>query len=64
LVRKLRTVPRAEIPNLGVKIIAISGLSAHRQAALDAGARVFLTKPYLLEDLLISLYDLIRDRQS
>lgn len=41
--------------NPNVNIIAMSGVSAHREAVLAAGARAFLAKPYTLEDLLQSL---------
>lgn len=41
--------------DLEAKIIAMSGLSSYRQSALEAGAKVFLAKPYTLEDLLGSL---------
>ncbi|MBD2328769.1 PAS domain S-box protein [Alkalinema sp. FACHB-956] len=42
-------------------IIAVSGLSAHREAALAAGARLFLEKPYTLESLLYSVYHLVQE---
>ncbi|MBW4622153.1 MAG: PAS domain S-box protein [Cyanosarcina radialis HA8281-LM2] len=48
--------------NPQVKIIAMSGLSAQKEAAITAGARIFLSKPYTAQDLLKSLSDLIDDR--
>jgi hypothetical protein len=42
-----------------VKIIAMSGLSAQKEAAIAAGARIFLSKPYTAQDLLKSLADSI-----
>ncbi len=44
-----------------VKIIAISGLITNREAALAAGAQVFLSKPYNLEELLSTVHALIHD---
>jgi CheY-like chemotaxis protein len=41
--------------NPQVNIIAVSGLSAHRDAVLAAGAKIFLAKPYSVEDLLQGL---------
>lgn len=46
--------------NPQVKIVAMSGLSLHRDAALAAGAIVFLPKPYTLEELVRSLYELVK----
>lgn len=46
--------------NPQVKIITMSGLSLHRDATLAAGALVFLPKPYALEELVRSLYELVR----
>jgi CheY-like chemotaxis protein len=43
-----------------VKIIATSGLPAHKDAAIKAGASLFLTKPYTLEELLGKLHELIQ----
>lgn len=40
------------------KILAVSGLSANQSSALAAGADVFLTKPYTLEDLLMNIRNL------
>ncbi|HEY9648262.1 MAG TPA: PAS domain S-box protein [Chroococcidiopsis sp.] len=45
--------------NPDVRVIAISGLSAHRNPVLAAGASVFLSKPYILEDLLKRLHNLV-----
>jgi CheY-like chemotaxis protein len=50
--------------NPQVKIIAMSGLSAQKAAAIAAGARIFLSKPYTAQDLLKSLADSIDDRHS
>ena len=47
--------------NPAAKIIAISGLSTNRDPVLAAGASVFLAKPYPLEDLLRSVWNLVRD---
>jgi PAS domain S-box-containing protein len=47
--------------NPAVKIIAMSGLSSNREAALTAGATVFLPKPFVMKDLLETLYNLIND---
>jgi signal transduction histidine kinase/ActR/RegA family two-component response regulator len=44
--------------NPQVQIIAISGLSSHKESVLAAGASAFLAKPYTLEDLLPILYEL------
>jgi PAS domain S-box-containing protein len=41
--------------NPNVKIIANSGLSEHRQSALEVGASAFLLKPYSIEDLLLTI---------
>ncbi|MBD1848209.1 PAS domain S-box protein [Cyanobacteria bacterium FACHB-63] len=49
--------------NPAVRIIAMSGLSSNREAALAAGATVFLSKPFVMENLLRTLYDLINDSQ-
>lgn len=46
LIQRLREIS-AEI-----KIMAISGLATNREAALSAGADVFMPKPYTLDDLL------------
>jgi CheY-like chemotaxis protein len=46
--------------NPQVKIVAMSGLSLPRDAALAAGALVFLPKPYTLEELVRSLYELVK----
>jgi PAS domain S-box-containing protein len=48
-IRTLQTMDPAS------KVIAISGLASHRDAALAAGARAFLAKPYSLEDLIRQL---------
>jgi PAS domain S-box-containing protein len=45
--------------NPAVQIIAISGLSANKEAALAAGASMFLAKPYMIDDLLSSISSLI-----
>ncbi|WP_448573475.1 response regulator [Trichothermofontia sp.] len=46
LIKKLKAI------NTNAEIIAISGLAANREPALAAGAKVFLTKPYTLDQLL------------
>jgi two-component system, cell cycle sensor histidine kinase and response regulator CckA len=38
-----------------IKIIAMSGLSSNKETVLDAGASVFLAKPFSVEDLLSSI---------
>jgi CheY-like chemotaxis protein len=48
--------------NPTVKIIVVSGVASNRDIALAAKATRFLEKPYLLEDLLRSVYDLINDK--
>ncbi len=53
-VRTLRNI------NPSVKIIAISGLTSNREPVLAAGADVFLSKPYTLEDLLRTISDLVK----
>jgi hypothetical protein len=45
--------------NAQVNVIALSGLPSHHTAALEAGAQVFLVKPYALETLLQTVWDLI-----
>jgi PAS domain S-box-containing protein len=52
-IRNLKTI------NPQVQIIAMSGLSSHREAALGAGARLFLEKPYSLETLLQQLSQIL-----
>jgi PAS domain S-box-containing protein len=42
-----------------VQIIAISGLSTNRETVLAMGAKVFLTKPYTVEELLRITYNLV-----
>jgi PAS domain S-box-containing protein len=46
--------------NPKVKIIATSGLSSNRESVLAAGAKVFLPKPYIAEDLLRNVHELIK----
>jgi CheY-like chemotaxis protein len=41
--------------NPQIKIIAMSGLSPKKEAAIAAGADLFLTKPYTLDELLSSI---------
>ncbi len=53
-VRHLRQI------NPTVKIIAISGLTSNREAVLAAGANVFLSKPYIVEELLRHFHVLTR----
>lgn len=50
--------------NPAVKIIAISGLSANRNTVLAAGAAAFLSKPYSVEEMLRTVYDLIHEQQN
>ncbi|MDX2244136.1 MAG: PAS domain S-box protein [Leptolyngbyaceae cyanobacterium bins.302] len=45
--------------NPQVQVIAVSGLAAHKEPALAAGAKVFLTKPYTIEELLRNLHGLV-----
>jgi two-component system, cell cycle sensor histidine kinase and response regulator CckA len=52
-------IQRLKAINSTVNIIAISGLPANREPALDAGANTFLSKPYTLENLLWSVRALI-----
>ncbi|HEY9752825.1 MAG TPA: ATP-binding protein, partial [Coleofasciculaceae cyanobacterium] len=47
--------------NPQVKMIAISGLSSQKQAALAAGAHLFLTKPYTSDHLLSGIDTLIAE---
>lgn len=46
--------------NPQVKIVAMSGVSSNRSAALATGAKIFLAKPYTLEDIVRSLADLVK----
>jgi two-component system, cell cycle sensor histidine kinase and response regulator CckA len=46
--------------NPHVKIVAISGLTANQAPMLEAGARVFLSKPYQLTDLLRTIAELLK----
>jgi PAS domain S-box-containing protein len=48
-IRTLKTI------NPKVHIVAISGLSSHKEAVLTAGATVFLSKPFAVEELLQNL---------
>lgn len=54
LIQKLKQI------NPQVKILAISGLSSRREAALAAGASAFLAKPYTLDNLLQALQNVMR----
>jgi two-component system, cell cycle sensor histidine kinase and response regulator CckA len=40
-------------------MMAVSGLPIYQQSALAAGAKVFVSKPYTAQDLLMPLHDLI-----
>lgn len=52
LIRSIREV------NLNVPIVAVSGMATNKsQQALDAGADLFLSKPFTAEKLLSSLHD-------
>jgi two-component system, cell cycle sensor histidine kinase and response regulator CckA len=42
-----------------IVMMAVSGLPIYQQSALTAGAKVFLSKPYTAQDLLMPLHDLI-----
>jgi two-component system, cell cycle sensor histidine kinase and response regulator CckA len=44
--------------NPQVQVVAMSGIPSNRSAALTAGAKVFVAKPYTLETLIKSLVDL------
>jgi two-component system, cell cycle sensor histidine kinase and response regulator CckA len=44
--------------NPQVQVVAMSGIPSNRSAALTAGAKVFIAKPYTLETLMESLVDL------
>jgi two-component system, cell cycle sensor histidine kinase and response regulator CckA len=46
--------------NPQVKIVAMSGVPSNQSAALAAGAKIFLAKPYTLADLIRSLADLVK----
>lgn len=52
LIERLRSI------NPQVKILAMSGLSVNQKSALDAGATIFLAKPYASETLLEVVSDL------
>lgn len=52
-------IQRLKAMNLVVPIIAMSGLPANREAALAAGASIFVSKPYTLNELLNHLRSLI-----
>lgn len=45
--------------NPHVKIVAVSGLSSNQAPMLEAGARVFLAKPYQLTELLRTISELL-----
>jgi CheY-like chemotaxis protein len=47
-----------------IPVIMLSASLADRQAALDAGARFFLKKPYQGEQLLAALEDALQDGDS
>lgn len=55
----VETMRRLQQINPQIKMIAISGLSSQKQAALSAGAHLFLTKPYTSDQLLSSINTLI-----
>jgi two-component system, cell cycle sensor histidine kinase and response regulator CckA len=44
--------------NPQVQVVAMSGIPSNQSAALTAGAKVFIAKPYTLETLMESLVDL------
>jgi CheY-like chemotaxis protein len=44
--------------NSQVKIIAISGIPSNQQLMLQAGANVFLSKPYTTQELLMAIQEL------
>jgi PAS domain S-box-containing protein len=51
----IATVRAMKYMNPQVSIIAMSGVSTHKEAVLAAGAQAFLAKPYSFEDLLQNL---------
>jgi len=53
LTRRLKQI------NPKIKVIAMSGWLANREAALDAGADIFMCKPYALDELLKHVWNLI-----
>lgn len=45
--------------NPQVKVVAMSGLSSNQASTIEAGAKVFLSKPYQLADLLRAISELL-----
>jgi two-component system, cell cycle sensor histidine kinase and response regulator CckA len=45
----------------GVKVIAVSGLASNKEIALEAGANAFLQKPYINQDLIDLMDELVEN---
>jgi hypothetical protein len=60
----IKTIRALRKMNPQVPIIAVSGLSSYREPALEAGANLFLAKPYTIEGLLRNMAELLNDRSS
>jgi CheY-like chemotaxis protein len=58
------TIRTLQKMNPKIQIIAVSGLSSHRESVLAAGAKQFLEKPYTVEQLLNSIYDLVNNQPA
>jgi two-component system, cell cycle sensor histidine kinase and response regulator CckA len=55
----LSTIQTLKSINPQILMMAVSGLPIYQQSALAAGAKVFVSKPYTAQDLLMPLHDLI-----
>lgn len=60
----IRLTERLKFMNPEVIILALSGLSANQQPVLTAGASAFLSKPYLMDELLKAIQQLIGAQHS